>query len=164
MTMSIEIPEDEYHASIFPNSPFGPIPDEAENQQWNQIHFLFGKAMLWAQAYEDGMTRFVVVAESRWKRSGKTEEKIWRMTLRQLEKEYELHCHLERHQYKRMEKVRKLRNSIAHKFYRHRMALLQSAEGRDQVIRELHEAIRMFEMARDEMYWFLNCLTGQPLV
>jgi hypothetical protein len=34
--------DDEYLASIFPNRPFGPIPEEGEDQQWNQLLFLFG--------------------------------------------------------------------------------------------------------------------------
>ncbi|MBN9522192.1 hypothetical protein J0H58_27350 [bacterium] len=85
------------------------------------------------------------------------------MSLGQLQKEYARYCHLKPHHLKRMAEVLKVRNAIAHNFYRRRMARLESAEGREQVIRELHEAIYLFQTERDEMYWLLSALTGQPL-
>lgn len=153
----------EYRTAIFPARPFGPLPAEGEDDQWGQIYFLFGQAVLWAQAYEDGMAQLVIAAEKRWQRSGIPAEKVKRMVLGQLQKEFARYCHLEPHHHERMAEILKVRNGIAHSFYRRRMAQLQTAEGRTQVIQELHEAVRMFQMERDELYWLLSTLTGQPL-
>ena len=59
-----EITDCEFRAAIFPAFPFGPVTDEREDQQRDQIHFLFGQATLWAQAYEDGMACFISAAEA----------------------------------------------------------------------------------------------------
>src|SRR5690606_31445972 len=55
--------EAEYRHAIFPDRPFGPIPDVADDVQWDTIHLLFGQATLRAQAYEDALARFVIAAE-----------------------------------------------------------------------------------------------------
>lgn len=160
--MALDTIDAEYRAAIFPACPFGPLPAEGEDDQWEQIYFLFGQAMLWAQSYEDGMAKLVIAAEARWQRSGIPAEEINQKALGQLQKEYARYCHLEPHHHERMAEVRKTRNRIAHSFYRRRMAQLQTAEGRTQVIRELHGAIHQFQIERDEMYWLLSALTGQP--
>ena len=159
--MSTDLTDDEYRHAIFPDRPFGPIPDDDEDQQWEQIHFLFGLAMFRTQAYEDGMARFVIVAELRWKRSGKTAAEIGKLTLGQVQKEYRKYCQLEDHHRDRMADALKIRNSLAHNFYRLRMNLLESVEGRERVIKELHAAIELFRQERDEMYWNLSLLTGE---
>lgn len=159
-----DLSDDEYRAAIFPALPFGPLPTVREDDQWNQIYFLFGQAMLWAQSYEDGMAQLVVAAEKRWNRSGIPAEKIRKMNLGQLQKEYIRYCHMEQHDHERLAEARRVRNEIAHSFYRRRMKQLQTVEGRDRVIRELHEAIRLFQIERDEMYWLLSAVTGQPLL
>lgn len=81
--MNNKITESDYLHAIFPDRPFELARDEREERQWNSIHFLFGQATLRAQAYEDGMARFIVAAEEQWHRSGKTAEEIWRMALDQ---------------------------------------------------------------------------------
>jgi hypothetical protein len=153
---------DEYLHAIFPNRPFGELPDKHEDQQWSQIHSLYGLAVFCAQSYEDGMARFVIAAEEHRKRSGFKAKKIWRLPLGDLQKEYCRYCHLEVHHKERMAKAVQLRNSLVHKFYHRRINLLESAAGRDQVIQELHSAIRLFQQERDEMYWNLGLITGQP--
>ena len=160
----MDIAHEELLASIFPSRPFGPPPSDGEVEQWTLIHGLFGQAMLWAQAYEDGLSRLVVAAEARWKRSGKNPDDIWKMTLGQLQKESLRYSHLDAYQLVEQANLLKVRNSIAHNFYRRRMGRLETHEGREQVIRELCDAIRLFQMERDEMYWLLSSLTGQPLL
>ena len=162
--MNNKITESDYLYTIFPDRPFELAPDEREDHQWSNIHFLFGQTTLRSQAYEDGMARFIVAAEEQWYRSGKTAEEIWRMTLGPLQKEYARYCLLEKCHYERMENALKVRNSLAHNFYRRRMQLLESPEGREQIIRELHEAAELFQQERDDVYWNLSMLTGQPLL
>jgi hypothetical protein len=159
--MSTDLIDEEYRYAIFPDRPFGPIPDEQEVQQWSRIYFLFGQATFRSQAYEDGMARFIIAAEGRWNRSGKPAEEILRLPLGLLQKEYPKYVYLEDHHRDRMADALKIRNSLAHSFYRHRMNLLESVEGRAQVIRELHAAIELFRQERDEMYWNLSLLTGE---
>jgi hypothetical protein len=152
----------EYRAAIFPALPFGPILDEREDWQWDQIHFLFGQATLWAQAYEDAMARFVIEAEQRWNRSEKTPEQIAKMTLGALQKEYCRYCHLAPFHCERLAVALNTRNRLAHSFYRRQMRLLSSLQGRQQVIQELQIAIDRFILERDDMHWNLSLLTGQP--
>ena len=162
--MSTNNSEEEYRYAIFPDYPFGPIPNEGEDEQWHQIHFLFGQATLRAQAYEDGIARFVVAAEARWVRSGKTAVEVWKLTLGALQKEYCRYFHIEDHRRERMTEALRIRNSLAHNFYRRRMEFLGCAEGRNHVIRELHTAIDLFKIERDETYWNLSLINDQPLL
>lgn len=150
-----------YLHAIFPARPFGQLPDPEEERQWEQIHFLFGQATLWAQAYEDGLACFVAKAEERWQRSGKSLEEINRMVLGGLQKEYARYCHPKDH-HQDMERVRILRNSLAHNFYRRRMKELATQTGREKVISELHQAIISLQIARDDVYWNISLVTGQP--
>lgn len=152
----------EFLHAIFPNRPFGPLPDPEEDRQWEQIHVLFGMATLWAQAYEDGLAYFVVKAEERWQRSGNSSERINKMVLGILQKEYARYCHLENHHQEDMKHVLDLRNSLAHNFYRRRMDKLATQMGREEVIEELQQAINCLQMARDNAYWNISLLTGQP--
>lgn len=153
---------DEYLHAIFPTRPFGQLPDPEEDSQWDQIHFLFGHATLWAQAYEDGLADFVLKAEERWQRSGKSPEEINRMVLGVLQNEYARYCHLEDHHREDMKRVRVLRNSLAHNFYRRRMAKLTTKVGRGEIIAELHQAINSLQIERDNVYWNIGLVTGQP--
>jgi hypothetical protein len=156
-----EITDAEFRAAIFPAFPFGPLPNQREKKQWEQIEFLFGQATLWAQALEDGIARFVMAAEAHWKQSGITSEQIQMLTLGALQREYCRYCHLREYHQKEMARALRTRNHLAHSFYRRRMILLQTEQGRNDVIRELQAAIELFIQERDEVYWNLSCLTGQ---
>lgn len=159
--MNNKITESDSLHAIFPDRPFELARDEREDHHWNSLHFLFGQATLRAQACEDGIARFIVAAEEQWHRSGKTAEEIWRMTLGTLQKEYARYCLLEACHYERLENARRVRNSLAHNFYRRRMHLLESPEGRERVIRELFEAAELFQQESDDVYWNLSMLTRQ---
>lgn len=152
----------QYLHAIFPARPFGQLPDPEEDRQWEQIHFLFGQATLWAQAYEDGLACFVINAEARWQRSGKSPEEINKMVLGCLQKEYGRYCHLADHHREDMKHIRDLRNSLAHNFYRRRMAKLETRVGRDEVIAELHQAINRLQIERDNIHWSIGLVTGEP--
>jgi len=150
-----------YRYVIFPTLPFGHSPDPVEDGQWEQIYFLFGQALLWAQAHEDGLAQLVGKAEHRWQRSGKSVDQINRMTLGALQKEYVRYCHLEDHHREDMKQVLDIRNSLAHNFYRRRMDQLATDAGREAVIAELQRAGDALQMARDDVYWNLSLLTGE---
>lgn len=152
--------EAEYRHAIFPDRPFGPIPDVADDVQWDTIHLLFGQATLRAQAYEDALARFVIAAEGVWPRSGKSTEAILRLPLDPLQKEYARYCLLEPWHIDELARALRVRNSLAHSFYRRRQPLLEDHEGRKHVISELHEASDLFQRQRDEVYWNLSILTG----
>lgn len=152
----------DYLHAIFPDRPFGPPRDKVEGGQWNAIYFLFGQAMFRAQAYEDALASFIVSAEARLPSSGKTPDEVWRLTLGGLQKEYGRYCLLEDSDRERMNRALKVRNSLAHNFYRRRMDLLETQQGRDQVIRELSHAGDLFQRARDAVYWNRSLLTGEP--
>lgn len=160
--MSNSVAEAEFRHAIFPDRPWEGLGDASEDGQWTVIHFLFGQATLRAQAYEDGVARFVIAAEQKCPRSGKSEDEIWRLTLGGLQKEYSRYCLLQDYHRERMAKTLAIRNSLAHNFYRRRRHLLESNEGRERVICELREADSLFQQERDDVYWNLSMLTGQP--
>lgn len=152
--------DEAFRHAIFPCQPFGPVPDPVDADQWNRIYFLFAMATFWAQAYEDGMVRFVKRAEARWRRSRKTAHQIDQMTMGALQREYQRYVHLEDHHLERMKFLRNSRNGLAHNFYRRRMKQLASREGRSGVIEELQRAMDLFQTERDEVYWCYSLLTG----
>lgn len=152
--------EAEYRHSIFPDRPYGPVPDAGEATQWETIHLLFGQVTLRAQAYEDALTRFVIAAESVWPRSWKTADEISRLPLGPLQKEYARYCELKQCHLQTMAQALRIRNSLAHSFYRRRQHLLESYEGRQRVIDELYLADELFQRQCDEVYWNLSLLTG----
>lgn len=160
--MSMSTADKDYRHAIFPDQPFGSVPDERNDEQWNQIYFLFGQATFRAQAYEDGMACFVIAAEQHWKRSGKSPAEISKLPLGKLQNEYRLYCHLQPFHHEQLDAAVRTRNRLAHGFYRHRLDQLQCFEGRQQVIQELQGTIELFKRQRDEMYWNLSLLTGQP--
>lgn len=155
--------ESDFRHAIFPDLPCG-TSHASEDAQWRAIRFLFGQVTLRAQAYEDALARFVVTARGLEDRASEDEERIWRLTLGKLQKEYRTYCLLEPAHLERMARALEIRNSLAHNFYRRRMHLLETAEGRESVIEELQAAEDFLRSERDDVYWNLHLLTGIELL
>ncbi|MEW4526482.1 hypothetical protein [Maioricimonas sp. JC845] len=145
-------------SAAFPNEPFGLITCADEQEQWEEIRFLFGKAMLWAQAFEDSLLEFVITAERIWKRSRHSESQLRRLTLGKLLQEARLYCTLSESHTDEMRQALAARNAVAHGFFSKRRALLARTSGRANVIDELNSAIDQFQVCRDEVNWWLFML------
>lgn len=150
----------EFRYQIFPDRPIGLDFDESD-EHWDQIHFLFGSATLRAQAYEDAMAKFIVAANRKWGRTGRSDRQIWRLTLGQLHKEYIKYFANSIEMEPELRLVLKMRNSIAHKFYKNRMEKLETVEGRRLIAIELQEMVDKFRQKRDDVYWNLGMLEGR---
>ena len=114
-----------------------------------------------AQAYEDALARFVFMAMRLDGVSAGTERRVRRLTLGALQKEYANYCLLETAHADRMRRALEVRNSLAHSFYRRRMHLLETPEGRERVIAELSDAEELLKQERDEVYWNCSLLSGE---
>jgi hypothetical protein len=89
------------------------------------------------------------------------EPRIRRLTLGALQKEYAKYCLLEAAHEDRMRRALEVPNSLAHSFYRRRMHLLETPEGRERVIVELSDAEELLRRERDEVYWNCSLLSGE---
>lgn len=155
-----EMERSEYPSCIFPDFPFEEA-DKEEDIQWKTIYSLFGMSVFRAQGYEDSLIKFVIEAESRWGKTGLADEKIKKLTLGKLQKEYSKYCNLPEARTASMKNALEKRNSLVHSFYRKRADKLSNHAGRKEVIEELMEIINLLIGERDDVYWNSSFLSGE---